>query len=230
METNVPAPAGCTEFEAKGSELIEAAGLFSITDDRAYQEAGYFLNRIKTVVNKVEVEFNGTPQSPGPVTLAYHTWKAAVLLREKVLGRYTQAEEIMKGKIGDYLQEQAEKRRQDEANALLEAKKREEEERLAKAEKMAQNGDLAGADAILEAPINPVLTVPLATAEPPRVKGISARLEWDFRIVDASKLPRKYLVADERAIRQVVKALGKECEIPGVAVFQKTIVGSRGNA
>jgi hypothetical protein len=64
--------------------------------------------------------------------------------------------------------------------------------------------------------------------EPPKVEGVSLRKGWAFRIVDAAKIPRKYLVPDEKAIGGVVKALGQQARIPGVEVYRDTTVAASG--
>ena len=55
----------------------------------------------------------------------------------------------------------------------------------------------------------------------PTVAGIRARVNWKFRIVDASKLPRKYLMPDEVAIGQEVRSSKTETKIPGVEVYSE---------
>ena len=54
----------------------------------------------------------------------------------------------------------------------------------------------------------------------PEVDGAEMREPWDFRIVDAAKVPDEYKLIDEAKIRRVVKALKGETHIPGVEVFQ----------
>jgi hypothetical protein len=48
---------------------------------------------------------------------------------------------------------------------------------------------------------------------------VTARLVWDFEIVDESKIPREYLMVNEKAIRAAIKAGVRD--IPGVRIFQK---------
>lgn len=56
----------------------------------------------------------------------------------------------------------------------------------------------------------------------PKVAGIRARVNWKFRIVDASKLPRKYLMPDEVAIGQFVRETKQKGEvIPGVEAYSE---------
>jgi hypothetical protein len=56
----------------------------------------------------------------------------------------------------------------------------------------------------------------------PKVAGIKARINWKFRIIDASKLPRQYLMADEVRIGQFVRETKREGEvIPGVEAYSE---------
>lgn len=56
----------------------------------------------------------------------------------------------------------------------------------------------------------------------PKVAGIRARVNWKFRIVNAAKLPRKYLMPDEVAIGQFVRETKQAGEvIPGVEAYSE---------
>lgn len=68
----------------------------------------------------------------------------------------------------------------------------------------------------------PIVNVPLTIA-----KGISAREEWDFEIVDANAVPREYLMIDEKVIRAMVKARKGQTKIPGVRVFSRKNLAAR---
>lgn len=57
--------------------------------------------------------------------------------------------------------------------------------------------------------------------------GMGYREHWDFEIVDPSLLPREYLQPNEKAIREVVKALKGGAAIPGVRVFVENRVTVR---
>src|ERR1700689_2098502 len=67
--------------------------------------------------------------------------------------------------------------------------------------------------------------VKTVTVQPdvPKVAGIRARVNWKFRIVDAKKLPRNFLMPDEVAIGTEVRRLKNkeqaECTIPGIEVY-----------
>jgi hypothetical protein len=56
----------------------------------------------------------------------------------------------------------------------------------------------------------------------PKVAGIKARVNWRFRITDASKLPRAYLMVDEVKIGQFVRETKKAGGvIPGVEAYSE---------
>ena len=96
-----------------------------------------------------------------------------------------------------------------------------EEARLAKqaAEDEAKARELAAKQAAETAAAVPEIKVAPAV---PKVAGIKARENWKFRITDASKLPRAYLMADEVAIGQFVRKTKKAGEvIPGVEAYSE---------
>jgi len=130
--------------------------------------------------------------------------------------------------------EAEEKKRRAEAEAAAKkaaaegAKKKELEALRRQAEEEA-----ASRKAAAEAEIAAMKAAPVEVAPtpPPRevaaAEGMTARTDWNFEIVDASKLPREYTMPDEVRIRKVVKALKGDANIPGVRVFAQKIMGSK---
>lgn len=58
-------------------------------------------------------------------------------------------------------------------------------------------------------------------------QGISFRDRFEFRIVDASKLPREFLMPDERRIRAYIAEHGERAAIPGVVIEKQVGVVAR---
>lgn len=171
------------------------------------------------------------------------------------LDELTQAVGIIDTGVKRYLDEEA--RRQREEEERLRAAARAEQERLAKeaavaearAEELRREAEEARAAGELqtaarlesraesaEAKAETVemqarmVPTPIVNREPPKVAGLSTRENWSFRIVDPSKLPREYLMADEAAIRGVVKAMKGRTNIPGVEVYRDDIVAGTGRS
>jgi len=112
---------------------------------------------------------------------------------------------------------EAELRRQREAGEI----KAREAERLRKQaeEDERKARELAAKQAEETAKAVPVVTVAPAV---PKVAGIKARVNWKFRIVDSSKLPRQFLKADEVAIGEYVRKEKRAGEvIPGVEAYSE---------
>lgn len=89
--------------------------------------------------------------------------------------------------------------------------KQAEENRLAADELASKQAEEAAAN-VQEVKVAPSV---------PKVAGIRARVNWKFRIVDPSRLPRKYLMPDEVAIGQEVRSMKAEASIPGVEVYSE---------
>ena len=119
------------------------------------------------------------------------------------------ADGIMRKKVLVYRQEQDRKRRaEEEALRKLQEKEQKRLERLAK-----KNGDVA--------PPPPIIT-PFIPQQEKTVQSdlgaVSAKMVWEFEIVDENKIPNEFKIVNEKAIRAAVKAGVRN--IPGVKIYQ----------
>jgi hypothetical protein len=59
--------------------------------------------------------------------------------------------------------------------------------------------------------------------------GISTRKSFTYRIVDASKIDRRFLIPDEVSIRKLVRAMGPDAAaiVGGIEVIEERIVSAR---
>lgn len=135
------------------------------------------------------------------------------------------AEEIVRGKINHFLNEQ---RARIEAEALA-IKQKAEDEALKQAEELEALKSGAGEyDAVtrkamieaIEAKQNKLID---ATAKQPEINQSSAnsvvRKVWAFRLTDLSKVPLQYLQLNETAVRNAIKS--GERNIAGLEIFQE---------
>lgn len=239
------------EAAEEAERILAQARQYTIINTEGLEEASAERARIKQRYNEIE-ELRKTLKAP---ILA-----AAKNVDDQFRGplaELTTAIQEIDGAIKKYSAEQERIRREEEARLREEARKEQErlaaEARLAEAraeqlrlaaEEKRREGELAEAarmesraeaqeakadTAEAQARMVPTPYVPPANT---KVAGVTTRENWSFRITDASKLPREYLVPNETAIRNVVRGLKGSTNIPGVEVFRDDIVAGtsrRGN-
>lgn len=190
----------------------------AITNNNDYVKAGNILLTIKDIRKKIEATFK-------PIKQKFDAAKKEVLDQEKAADRpLIEAENWIKPLISGYLIEQEKIRQAEERRLQEQARKEEEERRLLEAIEAEKNGQQDEAQAIIDAPVQaPPVVVPKTVQ---KVAGISQRENWDFEIVSESLLPRQYLMPNLVAIRQVVRGLKGNANIPGVKVFKTSSIAA----
>jgi hypothetical protein len=126
------------------------------------------------------------------------------------------ADSILRGKVMGYRQEQERIRREEEERLRKLAEK--EQKRL---EKLAEKNNTV-------AP--PPIPIPVMPQQPKTVESnlasVSAKVVWEFEIVDENKIPREFMIPNEKAIRAAVKAGVRS--INGVKIYQTEQLAVRG--
>lgn len=122
--------------------------------------------------------------------------------------KYTIEQERIQREEQRKADEEAEKQRQ---KLMAQAAKAKTEE---KAEQIRQRADSVMA--------------PVISRDPPKIKGVSTRDNWTFRIKDEEAVPREFCKPDEVKIRRYVKAMQKQAvgKIAGVEVYNDPIVAA----
>jgi len=203
------------------TDVVREASAIAITTDEELQVAAEFLRvRVKAVLKEIDLTFDPI------VRRAHETHKEALAQKARHAGPLLAAEKALKRVIGDY--QAAEKRRLAEERRRLEAEAREtaERERLAEAERLEAEGHTEEAEAALNAPIIPE-AVPVREAA--TVRGVSTRVVWKFRIINADLVGRDFCSPNEPAIASLVGKMGEKAAgiIGGIEVYQDTVVSSR---
>lgn len=184
---------------------IEAeAGFVGIRTAQDLEDAGAFLVRIKAERRKIEDRrrFFVDP-------LNAQVKRINELFR-KIAEPLDRADSVVRAKVMEYR-----KRQQEIARAEQERLDREAARAQERVDKKAARIGIAA----------PQVVVPVVPVLPPTVAGATVRRVWTFRVVDASKLPREYLVVDAVAIREAVRAGVRQ--IPGVEIFQDETLAVR---
>jgi len=216
-------PITTEDVEQKSLTIIDQAKAVKVTDADTYISAGFLWKTIGDMIKEVKDTFDPICDA------AFAAHRAATSKRAKYLDPLTKAYTGVKKLMSDYDEQQiriaqAEQRRLEEI-----ARKEEEERRLMEAiaaeeilksqgvtkEEIAQE-----VSAIIEEPVS-VAPVVVQKSTPKLQGGPVYRTVWKFRIKDVSKIPREYMVPDEVKIGQIVRALKKQTNIPGIEPYEE---------
>jgi len=182
-----------------------------------YAAAGTTLVAVKTEIKRREDFFSG----PKKAAKALHTWicdcerraTAALMMFRNDCSRV----------MGAFTAEQQRIAREQEAKLRAEAeeKARREQERLQKrAEAAAVKGQEEKAAQLEAQAATIVPAVVTITPNVPKVEGLKeARDVWKCEVLDASLVPRDYLMPDLTKISGVVRATKGTVPIPGVRIW-----------
>jgi hypothetical protein len=219
--TAVPSPPDPTPLKAQGLAVIERAQAITITTNEEFEVAGAELRRVASLKRAIEDAFAPAKKA------AYDAHKKITALEAALLEYPKTAEALIKQAISRFDMEQARIRRIREAEAQAEAKRRQDAAAMEEAEALQAAGDQRGAEQVIEeAAAAPAPVIELAR---PMAAGISTRKSFTYRIVDASKIDRRFLIPDEVSIRKLVRAMGPDAAaiVGGIEVIEERIVSAR---
>lgn len=207
----------------EGNRLAFTVKSLTIKNNQEYLNCGEFLKQIKAVSKVID-------DSRKEITRPLNEAKNRVMdFFKGSLDQLSNAESMLKRAILGYEQEQERIRRDEEQKAIARAKTEEErkrralEERAAKAE---ESGDTAKAQLLRDRADD--VYVPSVVAAPvlEKVKGISTKKVWKFRVNDESQVPREYLVVNETMLGKMAQATQGKIPVPGVEFYQEEILSA----
>lgn len=209
------------EHKGRGAELVRQAEGLAVQDDATYQAAGELYQVCRQFLREIDDTFR-------PIKRKMDAAKREVLTQEKKLRKPVErAESLLKLNMRGYLERvEAEERKRQELVAA-EAKRRAEEEALARAAKLEEEGRAAEAEAVLDH-VEPA-AVPVSAPPAPQSDAVSVRRLTKWRVVDASKINRDFLVPDEKAIGALVRSRGEDAAeiVGGIEVYQEASFAAR---
>lgn len=242
-----PQKQAATAMIATVEQGVADALAIEVTDDLTFAQAGEALRAIKSVAKKLEATRTAMKK---PVLEAGKQIDGFFRVPS---GRLMEAEHALKKRIAAYQAEQERKRREAEEAARRERERlererqereRAERERAAAAEEAARLATEAAPmeDApIFEAPEPPApepIPEPVVIPEVARLKGVSTRTIVKARAVSLAEVVRAaaaghqdalaILAIDQGALNALVRAKGSTLSVPGVEVFEETVVSARG--
>ncbi len=229
-----PQKQAATAMLATVEQGVADALAIEITDDLTFAQAGEALRAIKSVAKKLEAT---RTEMKKPVLEA---GKQIDAFFRAPAGALSDAERTLKGRIATY-QREAERRRREAEEAARRERERLERERAAAAEEAARLAAEAAPmdDApVFEEPEPEPIPEPVVIPEVTRLKGVSTRTIVKARAVSLVEVVRAaaaghqdalaILVIDQGALNALVRARGSALSVPGVEVFEETVVSARG--
>lgn len=199
---------GIELYRDRLEDLEKQADRVVVKDDTSAETATEMIAQVKTLFKDIESVRKQIIEKPDKFVRSVNAF--AKKFKDQIAG----IEGGLKRKVGDYSYQKELKRREAERKAREEAERKQKE--------MDEAAKKAGVD-----------TVKLPEQVVPKDKGpvrsdsgvASTRMVKKHRIVDEAKVPRMYLMVNERAIRDAIN--GGIAEIPGVEIYEEAEVRVR---
>jgi dihydroxyacetone kinase-like predicted kinase len=214
-----------TSLEKRAANALEYVRELEIKDDLTLQTGNKVLVRIGEIRKEITDFF------AEPIKKAHEAHKAILAKKKEAESPLIEAEGILKPKIRVYVIEQQRIKEEAERKAREEEerKKRETEEAMAKAVELENQGKVKEAlDALDEAEKLEETKLAVDIPQGPTMTGVHTRTYWKWRIVDATKIPRMYLMLDQAAINEEVRRFKGDANIPGIEVYEETDIARTG--
>lgn len=209
--------------------LAHKAEALKVTDNASFLEAGSML---KAVVDRLKQ----WKELVAPAKESAHDAHKRICAMEKtVADPLTAVETHLRRQISTYTTEQERIRKVEEARLQEESRKQAEEAARIAAESAQidaavaaeQLGDVKSANQIISAPVQvaPVMAPPVVLQSTvPKAAGVSTRAVWKFRVTDANKIPREFLIVDEVKLRKFAGAMQHQAKVEGVEFYSEETV------
>lgn len=204
-----------TEVSTDATALITQVKALVIETPAQFAAAGVYLVKLATLRKRIQDVFRE------PKAAADKAHKAITKAERDLLAGPQQAEQTLRGAMGEYQTALEQQRRTEQARLAAEATAREKAAREAQAEALADAGDVEAGLALLDAPVVPVAV----TVEAQKVDGVSFRRVWQFEVYDQAAVKPAYLVPDLARIKKQVEALGADAAavVGGIRVWEEQI-------
>jgi hypothetical protein len=197
-----PVRTGLARFEVKIQQMLAEAKAHLITDDRSYKAAVELGSGAKKLHRALETQRKGLVEQPNAFVKSVNglcnVYKSSLAEIERTLKMAISAHAV-----------------------IVEAGRRETERKAQEAARKLQqhlNQQTRQSGEVIPAMALPVLPPPQKTTRTETGAAAYTKKVWAFEIIDASQIPREYLIPNEKLIRErVMQGLRN---IPGVRIFQ----------
>jgi len=213
VKNEVQEPRPEVRLKTENSMIVTEAESIVIKSDADNAAAAEFLTIIKGAAKKVVEFFSDSKRK------AAEAHKAICANEKAMLSPLENAETIVKRKIGTWIDAQTRLRIEAERKAAAEAAKLQ-----AQAEKAMKKGNEEKAE---ELHVQAAMTAASVDYVPQKTEGVHSVKVWKWKVVDESKIPREYLVPNEKVLNAVAKSSGGVMKIPGIEFYPETSIVAR---
>ena len=193
------------EQEQKGIE--EQVNLLIIANQETYERAASIKISLSTFRKKLNLFFDPMVST---AKLAYDEVRGT---RDKYLNPTKELEKTILVKLKKYQAEMERKAEEEKRIAEEEKQKKINEEN----KKLKQEAEVFGETAEEVNPDDIEVKETLPTIN--KVTGLGIRKTWKWKVVDESKIPKKYFILDEMRINREVRGLKEQTKIEGIEVY-----------
>ena len=240
------------KIEETSLVIIDKSNSIQISNQEELVFAADLLKTIKSMQNNIKDAFVSIIEKAhqahkeaisqkdkylNPLLSAEVTVKQKMLAYQQIQERIRQVEERKLQEAARKREEalRAAKEEQERAWREKEEAARKEAERLAaegkaeEAEKARIEADKAATKAAERAAQAQEIfvPVPVLTSKVEKIAGIATRTIWKFRIVDVDKIPRQYMLPNEKMLGEIARTLKGSLAIEGVEFYPEEIMSSK---
>lgn len=142
------------------------------------------------------------------------------------LNALTNAESIIKRAMLSWQQKQEQIRRTEEAR-LAEIQRKEAEKLAKRAEEAEAKGKTEKAEELRQQAQEKEIFVPTVASTVEKIKGISTRTYWRYRVTNEALIPRDYLIPNHEKLAAIAEATKGTLKVEGVEFYSEEILASR---
>ena len=211
------------EIKEKSLTLPDQAKEIRVVDDETLNQANEFVNGCRSMLKKI-----GALMDP-IIKRDLEMHRADLADKRELEDPWIQAKELVIPQIISYRRKLEEAKRAAElaAQREIEEKKRKEEELLKQAAELENKGKIEEADEIMEKAEAEAEKIPDAVQnlskipETQKIRGVSTRKIWKWRIKNIKEVPRSHLILDEKKLNHEARNYreGETAEIPGIDFY-----------
>jgi hypothetical protein len=209
-------------FKTESAPIVKYAQDLRITSAKIFEQASERLQIIKGIRNRIADKFDPI------IKKAYEAHRDMVKIKNEIVRPLDNAEKSIKDQQVKYTILERQKQREKELKAIADAKKK-QRELEAKAQKDAEKLEKKGEPEKAEQVVESVPQVPVKEVESrvPKVEGQHIRKTWKAKVIDENKVPRKYMIVDQKKLDKLAKATEGKEQVDGVEFYPVETVVAR---